>query len=540
MFKKIIISSIALLLTLSVPLQVGAAGREGVSVYLDGKRINFDSTPPIRNGSLMVPMRDIFENLGASLKWDNAKRSITAKSGDSTIQLTIGAKTAIKDGKAFSLNQAPVIMGNTTFVPLRFVSESLGTDVGWISETSTVTINSSDKFKFKVSHVRDGDTFEGTYLDGPEAGETVVVRMIGMDTPETVKENTPIQFYGPESSEHTKKILTGKTVYLVKDKSDDPYGRTLAYVFLENGSLYNADLVAEGYARALPIEPNTRWKDLFSYLETDAKQSNRGLWVDKKSVNTPENSLSSILEKKASEYGYANGEFHPEQLITEEQLLKFIIIALFPEAKSIFLAKSFYNLSQEEQFQQVIQYAIDAGLIIKDDLMNSNEPVTLNHALSILSRALKIDDLEVGSSLSDFGFNIDKTSLSSTLTMGDAILLVEKAKKVYGPLQEYFNHLSEAVKKSEMVEQLSSSLTDSALAEKLKSFAGNVKTSVSNPELLNNVKTGASELLSSLQSLLKGGLKDIISLTKIKKAVEETNKSLIRAEEALKEAQSTN
>ncbi|MEI4920361.1 copper amine oxidase N-terminal domain-containing protein, partial [Klebsiella pneumoniae] len=93
-------------------------------------------------------------------------QSITAKKGSSSIHLTIGNKSANKDGHTFLLNEAPLIIDDSTYVPLRFVSESLGTDVGWIKNPGTVTINSSIKQKFKVSHVRDGDTFEGIYIDG--------------------------------------------------------------------------------------------------------------------------------------------------------------------------------------------------------------------------------------------------------------------------------------------------------------------------------------------------------------------------------------
>lgn len=509
--KKLLISSMVTVMSLSVPLQAGAAARGEIAVYLDGKRINFDAAPQLINGSTMVPMRVIFEKLGASVEWDNETRSITAKKGTSTIHLTIGDKTATKDGNSFTLNEAPIIIGDYTYVPLRFVSESLGTDVGWINQPSTVTINSAQLEKFKITHIRDGDTFEGVYMDGDKAGQQSVIRLSGVDTPEVVKENTPVQFYGPEASRHTKELLTDKTVYVARDKTDDPYGRVLAYVFLEDGSLYNADLVSEGYARALAIEPNTRWKDLFSYLEADAKSAKRGLWVSDTPNNGIDTTLTSFLEQKASEYGYSNGEFHPEQLITEEQLLKFIIIAIFPETKALFLAKSFYDLSQDEQFQQIVQYAVNAGLVAKDEIQNSNE-LTLSHALTIIGRALKLNEVSNETTLSDFGIYIDQTNPDAKLTMGDALLLVEKTKNVYEPLQEYFAHMAEAVKNSETVEKLSSTLSDSALADKLKAFAGNVKSSVSDPELLDKVKSGATDLLSSLQSLIKGGWKDLINL----------------------------
>jgi len=534
MFKKIIISAITLSMALSAPLQTSASAISKVKVYLNGHRVNFISDPQLRNGNTFVPMRVIFEELGASLKWDEDTKSITAKKGTSTIHLTIGDNKAINNGREIMLNEAPIIIAGTTFVPLRFVSESINTEVGWIGESNTVTINSAGKQKFKISRVRDGDTFEGTYEDGPDSGKKAVIRMIGIDTPETVKENTPVQFYGPESSEHTKKILTDKTVYLVRDKTDDPYGRTLAYVFQEDGSLYNAELVSQGYARALAIEPNTRWKDLFADLETDAKLAHRGLWVS--SNPDKEQLIKNILEKKASEFGFSNGEFHPEQLITEDLLLKYLIIALFPETKAIFLAKTFYELSQDEQFEQLVRYAVNAGLVMKDEIKEGKAPVTLSHAVSMLNRALNIKDLGNEISLSHFGIYTEQTNPEAKLTMGETLLLLDKTKKVYAPLKAYFSNMADAVRSSETVEKLSQTLSDLNLSEKMKTFAADVKTSIIDSEYFSDVKEGASDLMS----LLKGGWKDIANMIKIKDAVNETKDSLKSAEEALKEALSIN
>ncbi|WP_246062116.1 copper amine oxidase N-terminal domain-containing protein [Paenibacillus oralis] len=89
MIKRLIISSMVAIISLSAPFQNGAAARSQVYVYLDGKRINFDAAPQVRNGSTMVPMRVIFEELGASLEWDKETQAITAKKEASTIHLTV-------------------------------------------------------------------------------------------------------------------------------------------------------------------------------------------------------------------------------------------------------------------------------------------------------------------------------------------------------------------------------------------------------------------------------------------------------------------
>lgn len=134
------------------------------------------------------------------------------------------------------------------------------------------TYDLSDKEKVKVLRVIDGDTFELT--NGSK------VRLIGVNTPETVKANTPVQAYGKEASDFTKKMLTGKTVYMAKDVGDtDKYGRLLRYVFLEDGKMYNEILAREGYARVMTIQPNVQYQKLFLQAERDAKGNNRGLWA---------------------------------------------------------------------------------------------------------------------------------------------------------------------------------------------------------------------------------------------------------------------
>lgn len=122
-----------------------------------------------------------------------------------------------------------------------------------------------------VKRVVDGDTFELA------SGEKV--RMIGVDTPETVKPNHPVEPYGKEASNYTKELLTGKKVTLKFDVEPyDKYQRLLAYVYMEDGTFVNEKLVREGYARIMTIPPNVAQADLFLTAEREAREGNRGLW----------------------------------------------------------------------------------------------------------------------------------------------------------------------------------------------------------------------------------------------------------------------
>jgi len=125
----------------------------------------------------------------------------------------------------------------------------------------------------RVTRVVDGDTIE-VRIGGREED----VRLIGVDTPETVKPDTPVQCFGERASHFTKRRLTGRRVRLVFGvERRDVYGRLLAYVYL-HGRFFNPILVRRGLARSLTIPPNNRFAPRFRHLELVAARAGRGLW----------------------------------------------------------------------------------------------------------------------------------------------------------------------------------------------------------------------------------------------------------------------
>jgi micrococcal nuclease len=130
-----------------------------------------------------------------------------------------------------------------------------------------------DATTVQVTRVVDGDTVEVDYQ-----GRTEDVRYIGIDTPESVKPDTPVQCYALDASHFNERLVDGRRVRLVFDAEPrDDYGRLLAYVYLGD-TFVNAELVRRGYARTLEIEPNTRFASLFDRLEQAAANAGRGLW----------------------------------------------------------------------------------------------------------------------------------------------------------------------------------------------------------------------------------------------------------------------
>jgi micrococcal nuclease len=148
---------------------------------------------------------------------------------------------------------------------------------------------------YKVKRVIDGDTFELTNGDK--------VRLIGIDTPETVHPQKPVQYFGKEASAFTKKQIEGKKVRLEYDvQKSDKYGRLLAYVYLENGTFLNAELVKQGYANVSTYPPNVKFAEHFTNLQKEARENNRGLWGETSSENIQTSNLPQLTSDDNAVY----------------------------------------------------------------------------------------------------------------------------------------------------------------------------------------------------------------------------------------------
>lgn len=155
------------------------------------------------------------------------------------------------------------------------------------SSSSTSSQSSKSPIKYTVATVTrhvDGDTVY-VKIDGQE----YKLRLIGVNTPETKHPQKGVEYYGKEASNFTKSKLLGKTVYLEKDVSEtDKYGRLLRYVWLEpptkltkeeiKTKMFNAILVANGYAQVATYPPDVKYQDYFLEFEREARSKNIGLW----------------------------------------------------------------------------------------------------------------------------------------------------------------------------------------------------------------------------------------------------------------------
>ena len=131
----------ALLLFLGPLLGLFPPGRalaSNVRIIVNGQEVTFDQPPIERSGRVFVPLRGVFERLGASVVYDNGL--INASGNGRNIQLHIGSTSATVNGQTTYLDVAPFLVGARTLVPLRFISESLGANVNYDGNSQTVTV----------------------------------------------------------------------------------------------------------------------------------------------------------------------------------------------------------------------------------------------------------------------------------------------------------------------------------------------------------------------------------------------------------------
>jgi endonuclease YncB( thermonuclease family) len=137
---------------------------------------------------------------------------------------------------------------------------------------------------YRVVKISDGDT-----ITVDMNGKQESIRMIGVDTPETHKPNTPVQCFGPEASDYTHKMLgKGATVRLEADPTNDNrdrYDRLLRYVYLADGTLYQKTLVEQGYGFAYTSFPFQK-KEEFLQAQARAQTAKIGLWATCKTKQT--------------------------------------------------------------------------------------------------------------------------------------------------------------------------------------------------------------------------------------------------------------
>jgi len=143
-----------------------------------------------------------------------------------------------------------------------------------VAHLCLIFVYNSRSQAFLVKRVIDGDTIQ---LSNGE-----IVRLIGVDTPETKHPQKPVEYYGKEASAFTKRMVEGKAVRLEYDQQrKGKYNRTLAYVYLTDGTFLNAEIIKQGYGHAYTLFP-FKYLEQFRQYEKEARNNKMGLWADRR------------------------------------------------------------------------------------------------------------------------------------------------------------------------------------------------------------------------------------------------------------------
>lgn len=155
-------------------------------------------------------------------------------------------------------------------------AEEITVGVETVSLTPSETPTRIQEMLLKVTKVVDGDT-----IDVEINGEVKRLRLIGINTPETVDPRTKVECFGKEASSKAKELLEGGFVSLESDESQgerDKYGRLLRYIFLPDGTNYNQFMISQGYAYEYTYDLPYKYQFDFKQAEIDARNGNKGLW----------------------------------------------------------------------------------------------------------------------------------------------------------------------------------------------------------------------------------------------------------------------
>lgn len=166
---------------------------------------------------------------------------------------------------------------------------------------------------YSVTNVVDGDTIKISM-----SGKEVTLRLIGMDTPETVDPRKPVQCFGKEASNKAKELLLGKKVRIEIDVSQgeiDKYGRTLAYVYRDDGMFYNKYMIEQGYAHEYTYNTPYKYQAEFKLAQKIAQTNLLGLWSPE--TCNGDTSNSNIVPTQSAAKFYTSSHYSAKYYYSE-------------------------------------------------------------------------------------------------------------------------------------------------------------------------------------------------------------------------------
>lgn len=227
------------LLTLFAAAAFSLSAAAATNLVVDGTQIAADVPPVVVSGRTLVPVRALFESLGASVGWDEPTQTATASKGTTVVSVQIGSTTALVNGSEITLDVPAQTIEGRTMVPARFVAESLGATVTWENATETVYISTSGQPTSAPSTPAQPKKPASTAQAAPSSQPAVQPSTPTQSTAQPTKK--PAVPANPAPAESS----TSKTVYITKT------GKRYHYDNHCNGGTYIESTLKEAQSRGL-------------------------------------------------------------------------------------------------------------------------------------------------------------------------------------------------------------------------------------------------------------------------------------------------
>lgn len=136
---------------LTALMAANVMGEESISLKIDGTELECEVPPQIVDGRTMVPVRAIFEAVGADVNWDSDTKTVTGVKGDTTVEMTVDNSVELINGEAVQMDAAPMVIEGRTLAPARYVAEAFGCTVEWDADNKIVNIGVEDQAVIETS-----------------------------------------------------------------------------------------------------------------------------------------------------------------------------------------------------------------------------------------------------------------------------------------------------------------------------------------------------------------------------------------------------
>lgn len=306
--KKAVVAMMLMcsMMSASTMTPVGAANYTTPTIVIDSRTIDSDTAPFIVDGTTLVPLRVISENMGASVDWNGETRQVTVTKGNTNIKLGIDDNLAYVNGDALTIALAPRIENNRTMVPLRFIGETLDCEVGWDAETKTVYITTNGETQEQpIIKMDPADTYGRAIRTTNLPSNADMFPYIAEEIPnwayETQAKSLKNNYWGPAWVGNTE--FHG---YTAKEITD---GNSNAYPILGSQGVY--DLVDKFANLQTNIDYNTigdSWvKDMLSCFSDTEMAAWAKSWTNDP-IKTVEEDLKDYMSRYKAEHTVTTSE----------------------------------------------------------------------------------------------------------------------------------------------------------------------------------------------------------------------------------------